>query len=500
MSVVYKLTCVLYLLLSAFNSYAYSQQKVFISNIEASEDVNNRITSSEWSALNEELKIVIGRNIKSNTNKEYTLISAENISELLPPETRLEDCVGECIVKVGRLVQAHITVHGSLKWINKRYYLYLTATKTSSGEVLESERIAFKDFGEAFDKISKINLMHAAKSLEKNAQVTKRMKTLPESKPVNGNASYLLSNLRGGGSKRSSSSPILDLGASLGKKRPKKPSKNDIRKAMRRVNVDRCAEVGVLEGKAFVKIYVKIRIASNGSVRSAEAHGPFKSTSIGKCLENEVRKQRVPPFSNSNISFKFPFKVRLKKSSLDVKGSISCPPGMVVKTLKRFPKGSIDKGRISGKKAVIMAKAGHAYCIDTHEYPGRGQRPKVNVNFAGAQSLCAQVNKRLCTGKEWRQACGSSFPYGKSFNSRKCNTEDAEGEERKIAAAGSFKRCRRGGVYDMSGNVSEWTSDERVRGGYYASYDDEAACSGGGRRALFTKRSYIGFRCCADLK
>ena len=136
---------------------------------------------------------------------------------------------------------------------------------------------------------------------------TKRAKAPPKPKSGGGEASSLLSSLRGGGSKRSSSGPIPGLGASSGKKLPKKPNKDDIKKAMRRVNVARCAKYSAdLKGKTFVQI----RIVSNGSVRSAEALAPFKGTPTGKCLEGEVRKQRVPPFSDSHISFKFPFMVR----------------------------------------------------------------------------------------------------------------------------------------------------------------------------------------------
>ena len=179
--------------------------------------------------------------------------------------------------------------------------------------------------------------------------------------------------------------------------------------------------------------------------------------------------------------------------------------GMILKTTARFPRGSIRRGKIKGKKAIKMAKAGKAYCIDAYEYPGRGQSPKVNVTFNGAKSLCEQANKRLCSGREWVRACkgrrGAQYPYGKQFNPSKCITEDKEGEERKRSKSGSMRSCKSAsGAYDMSGNVAEWTSDQRVRGGYYASYDDEATCSSGGRRSPSSKRGYIGFRCCMDFK
>ncbi|MBM4291246.1 MAG: hypothetical protein FJ138_07240, partial [Deltaproteobacteria bacterium] len=191
-----------------------------------------------------------------------------------------------------------------------------------------------------------------------------------------------------------------------------------------------------------------------------------------------------------------------RASVVEVNGVLQCPAGMWLRTKAPFPKGSVIGDRLKGAPAIELAKAGQAYCVDSYEYPGKGQLPKVNVSFAAAGSLCAQINKRLCTDDEWRRACrgAGDFPYGKVFSAAKCNTEDAEGEERKLAPGGSFKACSAAGVFDMSGNAAEWTASQTVRGGYYASSEEDAACGGGGRHAPTSQRPYIGFRCCADLK
>ena len=152
-----------------------------------------------------------------------------------------------------------------------------------------------------------------------------------------------------------------------------------------------------------------------------------------------------------------------------------------------------------------LVQEGKVFCIDYHEYPGRGRLPRTQINWEGAKALCERANKRLCSSREWRRGCvgrgGSDFPYGRRFNATRCNTEDPDGEERQLARTGSFNRCKSAaGLYDMSGNVSEWTLDKRALGGNYASFDDEAQCTSGGRRSPGSQSRSLGFRCCSDLR
>lgn len=184
--------------------------------------------------------------------------------------------------------------------------------------------------------------------------------------------------------------------------------------------------------------------------------------------------------------------------------TLKCPAGQIMIRTARFPKGTVKKGRITGA-GVALAKSGKAYCIDAYEYPGRGRRPRTSVTHTAAAGACKAAGKRLCTDREWLRACvgrgGASYPYGRTFDGNKCNTEDAEGDERSLAAAGSFRRCRSAvGAFDMSGNAAEWTADQTVRGGNYASADEDAACRAGGRRSAGSARASIGFRCCSDFK
>ncbi|MEE2755792.1 MAG: SUMF1/EgtB/PvdO family nonheme iron enzyme [Myxococcota bacterium] len=186
-------------------------------------------------------------------------------------------------------------------------------------------------------------------------------------------------------------------------------------------------------------------------------------------------------------------------------GVLSCPRGMRLIRTARFPKGSIKLGKIVSGEGIRLARAGKAFCIDTHEYPGAGSRPRTNINYGGAKSLCERAGKRLCTGREWMIGCygrgGGRFPYGKTFKGGVCNTEKEDGSEGSLSRAGRFRKCRSAwGLYDMSGNVAEWTDGMRVRGGDYGSSDDEASCASGGGRSPGTSRGTIGFRCCKGFK
>lgn len=132
-----------------------------------------------------------------------------------------------------------------------------------------------------------------------------------------------------------------------------------------------------------------------------------------------------------------------------------------------------------------------AFCIDTHEYPGAGQKPKVGVALTAAKSLCAKEGKRLCTGQEWLTACGKAYPYGNEYRPNVCNVDSGVLKE-----SGSMPECRTPqGVYDLVGNASEWAADGLVHGGDVS--------GGAGNRCDTSSKRLLpgptnGFRCCAS--
>jgi formylglycine-generating enzyme required for sulfatase activity len=149
----------------------------------------------------------------------------------------------------------------------------------------------------------------------------------------------------------------------------------------------------------------------------------------------------------------------------------------------------------SGKKVAHY----QIYCIDRYEHPGGG-RPARGLSMYGAKNACAKRGKRLCSGSEWRMACGGrKYPYGNIYDPTMCNTMSMAGEERPIARVGYYRRCRSGwGVFDMSGNVAEWTSDGRVRGGDSYRTAEAAGCGYSQRRSPNSTSQFVGVRCCAE--
>ena len=86
-----------------------------------------------------------------------------------------------------------------------------------------------------------------------------------------------------------------------------KPSRQDIIRTMKRVNIGSClSREPRLRGKGKIKVHIVA--VSSGAIKTASVlNAPFKSSPISTCLEREVRKQRFSSFTKSNISFIFPF-------------------------------------------------------------------------------------------------------------------------------------------------------------------------------------------------
>jgi formylglycine-generating enzyme len=150
--------------------------------------------------------------------------------------------------------------------------------------------------------------------------------------------------------------------------------------------------------------------------------------------------------------------------------------------------------------------------------------PVVGVDWCDAWAYCTWAGKRLCGAigggpaplnevqnpatNEWYRACSgggvTNYPYGIAYDPNACNTQDAEWGQ--LTDVGGLPTCQGGydGIYDMSGNVWEWTNscndqnECRRRGGSLYSNAVNARCGIDSVRSRDYRADSQGFRCCAD--
>lgn len=189
-----------------------------------------------------------------------------------------------------------------------------------------------------------------------------------------------------------------------------------------------------------------------------------------------------------------------------------CPRGMVYVPAGSFQIGSAINDPMRNFAEISLHDVNvKAFCVDRYEYGGYGHKPLTSVSWYQARSICKKHGKRLCSEAEWEKACKGPhdyrFPYGNVYSPTACNTEDSAGNDRSVTHGGAFKRCRSGyGAYDMSGNVSEWTSskfqknltDRTQKGGAANRPDWDTRCAARGNRKPNSKDRFLGFRCCAS--
>lgn len=165
---------------------------------------------------------------------------------------------------------------------------------------------------------------------------------------------------------------------------------------------------------------------------------------------------------------------------------------------------------------------------------GCGSHPQVCIDWCDAVAYCRWRGKRLCGARggggvatdmedeaavsQWFAACSAeataAFPYGDTHVEQQCN--DGAANLDTTAPVGASPDCvTASGIFDLSGNVAEWTdscsengSKPRfqncaIRGGSYVSDANVLSCALGDDGNTITTRDRedvsptVGFRCCS---
>jgi sulfatase modifying factor 1 len=216
-------------------------------------------------------------------------------------------------------------------------------------------------------------------------------------------------------------------------------------------------------------------------------------------------------------------------------GKKGCPAGMAF-VLGKF---CIDRYEASvvevlaGNKTRAHSPFAPVDGLKVRAVSKKGVKPQAYISRDQAESACEVAGKRLCTDDEWITACKgkhpTQYPYGDDHKDGYCNDSGVSsfnryygggGEtpqeaytwsnmndprlnqlEGTLAPTGKFRKCKNAfDVYDMVGNVHEWTAARggTFRGGYYL--DTHINGDGCDYRTTAHQATYhdysTGFRCC----
>jgi sulfatase modifying factor 1 len=189
----------------------------------------------------------------------------------------------------------------------------------------------------------------------------------------------------------------------------------------------------------------------------------------------------------------------------------------------------LDEGKFWNFRCAVYGKPTCAsaertpmkLCIDRYEFTRPGEKlPEVHHSWTSAGAVCASQGKRLCLESEWQFACEGpdmhAYPYGDGFHrsATTCNIDRSNlgkpnaGLRDLRSPAGAHPQCVSPfGVYDMSGNVEEWTtldhpSDPKdtssMKGAWWLPGRNHCRAATTGHGHTY-EGGQVGVRCCADL-
>ena len=159
-------------------------------------------------------------------------------------------------------------------------------------------------------------------------------------------------------------------------------------------------------------------------------------------------------------------------------------------------------------------------------WPGADDLPVTTVNWCDAYAYCHWARKHLCGAvgggpgdfdgfaeadtDQWHRACtgagARTYPYGNTYESATCNGSDF-GAGTKVPGGQASCQGAYPGLFDMSGNVWEWTdacdadtegATCRIRGGSFANGAPALRCDTDSSAVRSETHPTVGLRCCLN--
>lgn len=124
----------------------------------------------------------------------------------------------------------------------------------------------------------------------------------------------------------------------------------------------------------------------------------------------------------------------------------------------------IDQTEVTNAMYSVCVNAGNCPPPPERTYlndPVYAEHPVVYLDWDAAQNYCQQMGARLPTEAEWEKAArgadGRTYPWGEDIDCEKANFGRCVDDTTPV---GSYEAGRSPyGLYDMAGNVWEWTAD-----------------------------------------